>query len=103
KRSISLYGDKVIFATWNNFIVGLDARTGRRVWQSNRGGKLFVQNSSGPLVMKGVVVAGSTHPGAGFGGYFPGPHVTRGRGNLAQRDDSAAGSTRVRHLGWRAV
>src|SRR6266849_2798965 len=31
KRSISLYGDKVIFATWNNFIVGLDARTGRRV------------------------------------------------------------------------
>src|SRR3989475_11890515 len=62
KRSIALYGDKVIFATWNNFIVGLDARTGRRAWQSNRGGNLFVQNSSGPMVMNGVVVAGSTSP-----------------------------------------
>ncbi len=78
KRSISLYGDKVIFATWNNFIVGLDARTGRRVWQSNRGGNLFVQNSSGPIVMNGVVVAGSTCQVAGFGCYVTGHNVTDG-------------------------
>src|SRR5215813_2290856 len=26
KRSISLYGDRVVFATWNNIIVSLDAR-----------------------------------------------------------------------------
>ena len=31
KRSISLYGNFVIFATWNNYIVGLDARTGQRI------------------------------------------------------------------------
>src|SRR5216117_3914417 len=78
KRSISLYGDKVIFATWNNFIVGLDARTGRRAWQSNRGGNLFVQNSSGPIVMNGMVVAGSTCQVAGFGCYVTGHNVTDG-------------------------
>src|SRR5437660_10409525 len=78
KRSISLYGDKVIFATWNNFVVGLDARTGRRVWQSNRGGNLFVQNSSGPIVMNGVVVAGSTCQAAVFGCYVTGHNVTDG-------------------------
>src|SRR5947207_10326498 len=78
KRSISLYGDKVIFATWNNFIVGLDARTGRRAWQSNRGGNLFVQNSSGPIVMNGIVVAGSTCQVAGFGCYVTGHNVTDG-------------------------
>src|SRR5881409_1957405 len=78
KRSISLYGDKVIFATWNNFIVGLEARTGRRVWQSNRGGNLFVQNSSGPIVMNGLVVAGSTCQVAGFGCYVTGHNVSDG-------------------------
>src|SRR5437667_177182 len=78
KRCMSLYGEKVIFATWNNFIVGLDARTGRRVWQSNRGGNLFVQNSSGPIVMNGVVVAGSTCQVAGFGCYVTGHNVTDG-------------------------
>src|SRR5919197_1427871 len=78
KRSISLYGDKVIFATWNNFIVGLDARTGRRAWESNRGGNLFVQNSSGPIVMNGIVVAGSTCQVAGFGCYVTGHNVSDG-------------------------
>src|SRR6266487_259488 len=78
KRSISLYGDKVIFATWNNFIVGLDARTGRRAWQSNRGGNLFVQNSSGPIVMNGMVVAGSTCQVAGFGCYVTGHDASNG-------------------------
>src|SRR2546423_9227088 len=50
KRSISLYGDRVIFATWDNTIVALDAKTGQRVWQSKRGGDLYVQNSTGPIV-----------------------------------------------------
>src|SRR4051812_11427540 len=45
KRSIALYGNFVIFATWDNYIVGLDARTGKIMWQSNRGSALFVQNS----------------------------------------------------------
>ena len=78
KRSISLYGEYVIFATWNNFIVGLDARTGRRVWQSDRGGNNFVQNSSGPIVANGMVLAGSTCQAAGFGCYVTGHDARNG-------------------------
>jgi alcohol dehydrogenase (cytochrome c) len=78
KRSISLYGEYVIFATWNNFVVALDARTGERVWQSNRGGNLYVQNSSGPIVANGMVVAGSTCQQAGFGCYVTGHDVRNG-------------------------
>ncbi len=78
KRSISLYGNFVIFATWNNFIVGLDARTGQRVWQSDRGGDLFVQNSSGPLVANGMVIAGSTCQVAGHGCYVTGHDARNG-------------------------
>ena len=78
KRSISLYGDYVIFATWDNFVVALDARTGRRVWQSNRGGDLYVQNSSGPIVANGMVVAGSTCQVAGHGCYVTGHDVRNG-------------------------
>ena len=78
KRSISLYGDYVIFATWNNFIVGLDARTGKRVWQSDRGGDLYVQNSSGPIVTNGMVIAGSTCQVAGHGCYVTGHDAKNG-------------------------
>ena len=78
KRSISLYGDHVIFATWNNFIVALDARTGNRVWQSDRGGDLYVQNSSGPIVTNGMVIAGSTCQVAGHGCYVTGHDARNG-------------------------
>jgi alcohol dehydrogenase (cytochrome c) len=79
KRSISLYGDRVVFATWNNVIVALDARTGEHVWQSDRGGNLLVQNSSGPIVANGMVIAGSTCQVAGFGCYVTGHDVRTGR------------------------
>jgi len=60
KRGISLYGNYVIFVTWDNVVVGLDARTGKLAWQGNRGGGGFVTNSSGPIVANGMVIAGST-------------------------------------------
>ena len=78
KRSISLYGNYVIFATWNNYIVGLDAKTGQRMWQSNRGGDLFVANSTGPIVANGMVVAGSTCQVAGHGCYVTGHDARNG-------------------------
>jgi alcohol dehydrogenase (cytochrome c) len=78
KRSISLYGPYVIFATWDNFVVGLDAKTGRRMWQSNRGGNLYVQNSSGPVVANGMIVAGSSCQVAGFGCYVTGHDARNG-------------------------
>lgn len=79
KRSISLYGDRIIFATWDNTIVALDAKTGEHVWESKRGGDLYVQNSSGPIVANGIVVAGSTCQIAAFGCYVTGHDVRTGQ------------------------
>jgi alcohol dehydrogenase (cytochrome c) len=79
KRSIALYGDNVYFVSWDNTVVALDARTGKLVWQTNRGGNLLVQNSSGPIVANGVVVAGSTCQVAGFGCYVTGHDAKTGK------------------------
>jgi alcohol dehydrogenase (cytochrome c) len=79
KRSIALYGDRVYFVTWDNIVVALEARTGELAWQANRGGELFVSNSSGPIVANGVVVAGSTCQVAGHGCYVTGHDAKTGR------------------------
>jgi alcohol dehydrogenase (cytochrome c) len=79
KRSIALYGDNVYFVSWDNTVVALDARTGKLVWQTNRGGNLLVQNSSGPIVANGVVVAGSSCQVAGFGCYVTGHDAKTGK------------------------
>jgi alcohol dehydrogenase (cytochrome c) len=76
KRSIALYNDRVYFVSWDNFVVALDARTGQVVWQTNRGGDYYASNSSGPIVVNGVVIAGSTCQLAGFG-CFVTAHDTR--------------------------
>src|ERR1043166_7176959 len=77
KRSLALYGNFVIFVTFDNIVVGLDARTGQRVWQQARGGDGFVTNSSGVLVANGMVIAGSTANGLG-GGYISGHDAKNG-------------------------
>ena len=79
KRSIALYGDNVYFVSWDNVVVALEARTGKLVWQTNRGGNLYVSNSSGPIVANGVVVAGSTCQVAGFGCYVTGHDAKTGK------------------------
>src|SRR3990172_7271386 len=50
KRSIALYGDHIYFVSWDNIVVSLAARTGEMVWQTDRGGDLYISNSSGPIV-----------------------------------------------------
>ena len=79
KRSIALYGDHVYTVTWDNIVLALDARTGERVWQTDRGGDLYISNSTGPIVANGVVVAGSTCQRAGFGCYVTGHDAQTGR------------------------
>jgi alcohol dehydrogenase (cytochrome c) len=69
KRSVAIYGDKVYFVTWDNYLVALDAKTGKLAWQTNRGGDLFVSNSTGPIAVDGMILAGSTCQYAGFGCY----------------------------------
>ena len=78
KRSIALYGDNIYFVTWDNIVVALEARTGKLVWQTNRGGDFYVSNSSGPIVVGGVVVAGSTCQVAPHGCYVTGHDAKTG-------------------------
>ncbi len=59
-RSIFLYKDKIYVVEPTNTVVALDARTGKVVWQTPRGGGGYVTNSSGPIVVNGVVIAGCT-------------------------------------------
>src|SRR6058998_1920300 len=60
KRSIALSGEHVYTVTWDNTVVALEARTGKLAWQTNRGGDYYVSNATGPIVVNGIVVAGST-------------------------------------------
>jgi alcohol dehydrogenase (cytochrome c) len=78
KRSIALYGDRIYFVTWDNYVVALDARTGQLAWQTNRGGDLYASNSTGPIVVNGVVIAGSTCQVAGFGCFVTGHDARTG-------------------------
>lgn len=79
KRSIALYGDKVVFTSFDNFIVALDAKTGQLAWETDRGqGDEGITNSTGPIVANGVVIAGSTCQYSPFGCYTTGHDVANG-------------------------
>ena len=77
KRSLALYGTNVVFVTFDNIVVGLDARSGKRIFANPRGGDGFVTNSSGLIVANGMIVAGSTANGYG-GGYVSGHDARNG-------------------------
>jgi alcohol dehydrogenase (cytochrome c) len=79
KRTVALYGDNVYTVTWDNHVLALDARTGAKVFETDRGGDFYVSNSSGPIVANGVVVAGSTCQYAGFGCYVTGHDARTGK------------------------
>ena len=79
KRAIALYGDNVYTITWDNHVLALDARTGAKAWETDRGGDLYVTNSSGPIVANGVVIAGSTCQYSGFGCYVTGHDARTGK------------------------
>ena len=64
KRSIFLYNDKIYTTTRDNFLVALDAKTGKELWQVNRGGDYYATNTTGPIVVNGVVLAGAQLPGS---------------------------------------
>ena len=66
KRSVFLYKDRVFTMTRDNHLVALDAKTGKELWEVDRGGELLVQNTSGPIVVDGVVIAGASCQQAPF-------------------------------------
>jgi alcohol dehydrogenase (cytochrome c) len=54
KRNMALYGDKLYFATSDNKLVALEAKTGKLVWEAPMGGPA----TGGPLVVNGKVIQG---------------------------------------------
>ncbi len=61
RRNIALYGTKIFAGTSNAHLIALDARTGEQVWDHEvADNTLGFRYSSGPIVVKGRVVAGMT-------------------------------------------
>jgi alcohol dehydrogenase (cytochrome c) len=79
KRSVFLYGDNLYTVTRDNWLLALDARTGKEAWQVNRGGDLYATNTTGPVVIDGVVLAGSNCQEAAFGCYVTGNDAATGK------------------------
>jgi alcohol dehydrogenase (cytochrome c) len=79
KRSVFLYEDKVYTITRDNFLMALDARTGRELWEVSRGGDLYATNTNGPIVVDGVVIAGSNCQEAPFGCFVTGNDARTGK------------------------
>ena len=60
-RSVAISADKVLLATPNAHLVALDARTGKVVWDHTVADeKLGYRYTSGPIVVKGKLIAGMT-------------------------------------------
>jgi alcohol dehydrogenase (cytochrome c) len=79
KRSVFLYDDKIYTITKDNFLVALDAKTGKELWEVNRGGDLYATNTTGPIVVNGVVMAGSNCQEAPFGCFVTGNDAKTGK------------------------
>jgi alcohol dehydrogenase (cytochrome c) len=79
KRSVFVYGDKVYTISKDNFLIALDAKTGKELWEVNRGGDLYATNTTGPIVVNGVIIAGSNCQEAPFGCYVTGNDAETGK------------------------
>ena len=61
QRNIAIFGDKIFGTTNDAHIVALDARTGKLVWDTTvADSKLGYEYTSGPIVVRGKVIAGIT-------------------------------------------
>lgn len=78
KRGLFLYMGKVYTITMDNKVVALDAKTGKVVWETDRGQGLEVTFASAPIVANGVVITGSSCQFSGFGCYVTGHDAQTG-------------------------
>jgi len=61
QRNIAIYGDRIFATTNDAHIVAVDARTGKLVWDTQvADSKLGYEYTSGPIVVRGKVIAGIT-------------------------------------------
>ena len=103
KRSVFLYDDKLYTVTRDNFLLALDAKTGKELWEVNRGGDLYVTNTTGPIVVNGVVIAGSNCQEAAHGCYVTGNDAATGKELWRNSRDPQKGRAGRRDLGRHAV
>jgi alcohol dehydrogenase (cytochrome c) len=96
KRAIALYDDNVYTVTQDNFVLALNARTGEKAWQTDRGGDGCQQ--LGGRLSPTVVVAGSTCQYAGQGCYVTG-HDARTGGELWRNTMIPAPASRATRRG----
>ncbi len=79
KRGLALYGDKIFTVASDNAVIALDARTGKIVWETFRGGDGYVANTSGPIVANGILIAGGSCQNAPFACYVTGHDIATGK------------------------
>lgn len=61
QRNIAIFGDKIFGTTSDAHIIALDARSGKLVWDTGVADpKLGYEYTSGPIVVRGKVIAGMT-------------------------------------------
>src|SRR5215471_127167 len=61
QRNLAIFGDRVFGTTSDAHIIALDARTGKRVWDTAVADpKLGYSYTSGPIAVRGKVIAGMT-------------------------------------------
>jgi alcohol dehydrogenase (cytochrome c) len=59
-RNVALWQDKIYLATNDAYLVALDAKTGRVVWETKRGEfKDKVSQTAGPIIVKGKAIIGT--------------------------------------------
>lgn len=69
-RNLAIYGSTVIDTTSDNYVIGLDARSGKLTWETQILDPSKPANaSSGPIIANGKVISGrQCQPGAGYDG-----------------------------------
>ena len=61
QRNLAIFGDRIFGTTSDAHVIALDARTGKRVWDvAVADPKLGYSYTSGPIVVRGKVIAGMT-------------------------------------------
>ena len=59
-RSLALYGDSVFASTGDAHIIRLAAETGELIWEAAAGHYSDTSHTTGPIIVKGMVVSGRT-------------------------------------------
>ena len=79
-RGVALYGDNVYMATLDNYVVALDARSGKVVWKEQlKAPDVGYAMTLAPLIVKGKVIVGVSGGEYGARGFIAALNATTGK------------------------